>query len=172
VSRRESSGAENRAPAELMWNLGVDRVRGGEMHHAREYTSADLDHLTHFLGHTLGLDYGLVRRRLAAMLPEAPARAKGGCKDCRQRVSIRGHPRCVRCFYQHVLCYHCGMPGARGRSSARSGGGNRPRTCAGRFIAAAFASRCRARGVASQQRCRGRAGVARQRRSGAGLVGG
>jgi hypothetical protein len=116
VSRHDSSGAENQVTASLMWALGVGRVRGGQMHHARPYTQADLEPLTCFLGQILDLDFALVRRRLAAQLPPAgAARAAGVCADCGRAVASRSHERCARCYFAVVVCYACGVTGHLGR---------------------------------------------------------
>ena len=62
---------EAKITAELMLQFGINNVRGAMFSETRNYTIADIDSLTAFLGHFNDLSYAHVRSTLKEALPLA-----------------------------------------------------------------------------------------------------
>ena len=114
ISQRYAAGAEDRSTAELMWNLGVNAVRGGSLSVARDYQLFDARQVAWFISHNLQLDFDMVLGRVLGELAQTssslPAAGLGLCVDC-LRPSFHGQPRCGPCYYSVRCCGNCGERG-------------------------------------------------------------
>ncbi|KAL3939405.1 MAG: hypothetical protein SGBAC_005873 [Bacillariaceae sp.] len=73
VPYRYKLGFESQVTAELMWEKGINSVRGAMYLYTRDYTRKDIDSLVSFLGHYNDLSYHYVRKQLFKELPQEKA---------------------------------------------------------------------------------------------------
>jgi hypothetical protein len=130
-------GLEAKVTAECMLEYGVNNVRGAMFALTRDYTVADLDALTGFLGHYNNLNYRELNMTLSRTLPQAellgggnggPKRSRVGKKSKvrRDKNSPSAGDRChncgerghwaANCTNQRMsrsddVCYNCGVRG-------------------------------------------------------------
>ena len=102
VTEDSKVGAESKRVAELMWQHGVNNVRGAEHCNTWPFDKSDIDRLVHYLGHHLELDYNEVRQRLESQLEQPSSEGR--------TVRLR---RGQRSNAQHNLpptspCFRCG----------------------------------------------------------------
>lgn len=69
VPSRFALGMEAQVTAELMWEYGVNNVRGAMFSHPKPFTGDDIDSLVSFIGHFNSLSYQKVRDYLEPTLP-------------------------------------------------------------------------------------------------------
>jgi len=68
IPYRHKLGFESQVTAELMWEKGINNVRGAMYLYARDYNAKDIDSLVSFLGHYNDLSYQYVRTQLLKKL--------------------------------------------------------------------------------------------------------
>ncbi|CAJ1941571.1 unnamed protein product [Cylindrotheca closterium] len=64
IPYRYKLGFEAQVTAELMWEKGINNVRGAMYLYSREYNAKDIDSLVSFIGHYNDLSYTYVRQQL------------------------------------------------------------------------------------------------------------
>jgi hypothetical protein len=103
-------GLEAKVTAECMLEYGINNVRGAMFALKRNYTVADLDALTGFLGHYNSLNYKELSVFLGQTLPEAEVGGGGGPRPSRKKKS-KGRKEKERISRSGDRCYKCGELG-------------------------------------------------------------
>jgi len=133
IPERYHVGEENRVTAMCMLKYGVNNVRGGMFVKVRDYTLADLEVLTGFLGHYNHLNFRELEKQLADILLPDPnnnanaRRTKRQQQRQRQRRTPQLNPnvndagggnsfqqtraRSSSSFKANDVCYNCGQRG-------------------------------------------------------------
>jgi hypothetical protein len=124
-------GLEAKVTAECMQEYGINNVRGAMFSLTRDYTVADLDALTGFLGHHNNLNYREVSMYLNRTLPRAEicgggptrspsskkkrkvqkARRSDRCHNCGERGHWAANCTNQRSLRIDDICYNCGKCG-------------------------------------------------------------
>lgn len=111
-------GMEAKITAELMLQFGINNVRGAMFSETRNYTIADIDSLTAFLGHFNDLSYAHVRSTLKEALPPTGVDGGGNAAAAKRRKRKRARMRkkekmktrkgrCFRCGKEGHYSYEC-----------------------------------------------------------------
>ena len=110
---------EAKITSECMLLFGVNNVRGAMFSETRNYTTADIESLTGFLGHYNELSYAHVRSTLKESLPPAEVDGENAASAAkrrkRKRVRMRKKEkmktprkgRCFRCGKEGHYSYEC-----------------------------------------------------------------
>ena len=112
IPQRYYLGMEAKVTAEKMLQTGINNVRGAMFSETRNYTMADIDSLTGFLGHYNDLSYAHVRSLLKESLP--PAEVDGGnaaAAKRRKRKRARMRKKEKMKTQRKGRCYRCGKEG-------------------------------------------------------------
>jgi hypothetical protein len=91
-----------------MLRFGINNVRGAMFSETRNYTIADLDSLTAFLGHFNDLSYAHVRSTLKESLP--PVETDDGLSATKRRKRKRSRMR-KKVKARKGRCFNCGKDG-------------------------------------------------------------
>uniref|UniRef100_A0A7S3L8V9 CCHC-type domain-containing protein n=1 Tax=Amphora coffeiformis TaxID=265554 RepID=A0A7S3L8V9_9STRA len=104
-------GMEAKVTAEWMLKHGINNVRGAMYCETRDYTLADLDALTGFLGHFLDLSYREVSFVLRQSLPDhRPSSSSSSCATAGGRRKFPSNTR-KRAMSHRDKCFSCGERG-------------------------------------------------------------
>ena len=109
IPRKFYLGMEAQITAEYMLQFGINNVRGAMFAETREYTMADLDSLTAFIGHYADLNYSFIRSTLQESLP-AVAEVDGG-SSTKRRKRKRARMRKKMKAKKKGRCFNCGESG-------------------------------------------------------------
>lgn len=119
IPQRYYLGMEAKITAQQMLLHGINNVRGAMFSETRNYTMADIDSLTAFLGHFNDLSYAHVRSTLKESLPSAAVadgeNAAAAKRRKRKRARMRKKEkmkttrkgRCFRCGKEGHYSYEC-----------------------------------------------------------------
>jgi len=111
IPRKFYLGMEAQITAEYMLQFGINNVRGAMFSETRNYTKADLDSLTAFIGHYCDLSYSNLRSTLQESLPAAAEVDGGGSARTKRRKQKRARMRKKMKAKKKGRCFNCGEIG-------------------------------------------------------------